>query len=241
MLIGSMQEITRHPVKSFTGESVGRTKVMDYGLYGDRSHALMDETRPGEFLTITQFSGLAQYKAKFIGEESLLQYPQIEIITPNNRIFNWGDQALVDEIENLTKRRISLVEYKPAHVPFGAIEEENLLLVTDASLQRLKEIWGKEVDPRRFRPNLLIELNDKIPFVEETWFGKKLKIGKEVEIQLNRYCERCMIITVNPEDAKRDPSLLKTIGKERSNHFGVYASVIKTGEIQVGDEIYLLD
>lgn len=34
MLVGHIQEITRHPVKSFTGEQVQKTKVMDYGLYG---------------------------------------------------------------------------------------------------------------------------------------------------------------------------------------------------------------
>jgi uncharacterized protein YcbX len=37
MLIGYIQEIMRYPVKSFQGESVQKTRVMDYGLYGDRS------------------------------------------------------------------------------------------------------------------------------------------------------------------------------------------------------------
>ncbi len=51
MVIGQIKEIVRHPVKSFRGESVQKTKVMEYGLYGDRSHVFMDETRPGKFLT----------------------------------------------------------------------------------------------------------------------------------------------------------------------------------------------
>lgn len=69
----------------------------------------------------------------------------------------------------------------------------------------------------------------------------RIKIGKEVEIQLNRHCEGCMIITVDPDSGERNPSLLKTVVKERKNHFGVYASVIKTGEIKVEDEVFLLD
>jgi uncharacterized protein len=49
-----------------------------------------------------------------------------------------------------------------------------------------------------------------------------------------------MIITVNPDNAERDPSLHKTVIEERNSNFGVYASVIKTGNIHVGDEVLLL-
>ncbi|MGE8207628.1 MOSC domain-containing protein [Heyndrickxia sp. NPDC080065] len=242
MLIGHIREIVRHPVKSFYGESVQKTRVMEYGLYGDRSHAFLDEKRPGKFLTITQFPEMVRYKSRFVGEELEKAYPKVEIMTPEGKIFNWGDEELTKEIENKSKRKISLVTYSPSNVPLGVIEEEHLQLVTDASLQKLKQIWGKtEIDYRRFRPNLLISLKEKLPFVEEKWFGRRVRIGNEVEIELKRHCERCMIITVNPESAERDSTLLKTVVKERNNHFGVYASVIKTGEIHVGDEVLLLE
>lgn len=242
MLIGQIKEIVRHPVKSFYGESVQKTRLMEYGLYGDRSHAFLDETRPGKFLTITQFPEMVRYKARFVGKESVDVYPKVEILTPEGKIFNWGDEELTNEIEHKSKRKISVVTYPPTHVPLGAIEEEHIQLVTDASLDKLKEIWGKsEIDYRRFRPNLFIALKEKIPFIEEQWFGKRVRIGNKVEIELKRHCERCMIITVNPESAERDATLLKTVVKERSNYFGVYASVIKTGEIHVGDEVILLE
>ncbi|WP_299093263.1 MOSC N-terminal beta barrel domain-containing protein [uncultured Metabacillus sp.] len=241
MLIGHIKEIVRHPVKSFSGESVKKTNIMEYGLYGDRSHAFLDDTRKGKFLTITQFPEMVTYKARFAGEESMEQYPKVEVITPEGKAMNWEDEELLEEIARKSKRTISPITYTPARVPLGAIEEEHIQLVTDASLMKLKDIWGKtDVDYRRFRPNLLISLQEKIPFIEEEWFGRHLKIGSEVEIQLKRHCERCMIITVDPENADRDASLLKTIVKERKNHFGVYASVIKTGQIHLGDEVVLL-
>ena len=242
MLIGHMKEIVRHPVKSFYGESVQKTRVMEYGLYGDRSHAFLDETRPGTFLTITQFPEMARYKARFAGEELLEKYPPVEVRTPEGKIFDWGNEELTNEIERKSNRQISLITYPPAQVPLGAIEEEHIQLVTDASLDKLKEIWAKpKIDYRRFRPNLLISLKEKKPFIEEQWFGKRVRIGNQVEIELKRHCERCMIITVDPESAERDTTLLKTVAKERNNHFGVYASVIKTGEINVGDEVFLLE
>ncbi|MDN4525141.1 MOSC domain-containing protein [Fictibacillus fluitans] len=242
MLVGHIKELVRHPVKSFFGESVQETQIMDYGLYGDRSHAFLDETRKDKFLTITQFPEMVRYKARFSGAESLDSYPGVEITTPEGKIVSWGDEELTKELEDQSQRKISPVSYSPTHVPFGPIEEAHLQLVTDASLNKLKELAGKqEIEHRRFRPNLYISLVEKIPFIEETWFGKRVKIGDEVEIQLLGHCERCSIITYHPESAEWDASLLKTVAKERQNNFGVYASVIKTGNVRVGNEVYLLD
>ncbi|KPU52522.1 MOSC domain protein [Bacillus wiedmannii] len=169
------------------------------------------------------------------------KYPKVEITTPEGKVIDWGDEEFTKEIEYKSERKISPITYTPSHVPLGAIEEENIQLVTDASLDKLTAIWGNaEVNHRRFRPNLLITLREKISFIEEKWFGKRMKIGREVEIQLKRHCERCMIITVDPDNKERDSTLLKTVVKERNNHFGVYASVVKTGEIHVGDEVLLI-
>ncbi|WP_282156020.1 MOSC domain-containing protein [Cytobacillus gottheilii] len=239
MLIGHIEQIVRHPVKSLRGESVQTSKVMSYGLYGDRSHAYLDETKKGNFLTITQLPEMVQYSARFQGEEESDHYPRVVVETPEGEIFDWDDQHLLHEMEKKSKRAVSTVVYSPSLVPIGPIEEEHLLIVTDASLKKLEDIWGNEVDSRRFRPNLILDLTDKAPFVEEEWFGRRIQIGNEVEIELVRYCKRCMIITVDPVSGERDPSIHKTVIKERNNHFGVYASVLKTGSIQVGDEVHL--
>ncbi|WP_102348789.1 MOSC domain-containing protein [Bacillus sp. Marseille-P3661] len=242
MLIGHIKEIVRHPVKSFRGESVQKSKIMEYGLYGDRSHAYLDETKEGDFLTITQFQEMVRYQARFVGEESMDQYPKVEVTTPERKVFVWNDQELIKEMENKSNRKIATREYTPTHVPIGPIAVEHVLLATDASLEKLQELWGKdEVDSRRFRPNLLISLKNKKPFIEEEWIGRRIKIGTKVEMKFVGHCKRCMIITVNPDSAERDPSLHKTVIKERNSNFGVYASVLKTGDIHVGDEICLLD
>jgi hypothetical protein len=41
---------------------------------------------------------------------------------------------------------------------------------------------------------------------------------------------------VNPDDGTIDPSLLKTLAKEHQACFGVYARVVKTGTIRIGDK-----
>lgn len=241
MLIGHIKNIVRHPIKSFGGEFVQKSKIMEYGLYGDRSHAYLDETKREKFLTITQFPEMVRYKARFIGEELMEEYPKVEVMTPEGKVFDWEDEDLIKEMERKSNRNVSTIQYTPTHVPIGPIAVEPILLATDASLANLQEIWGKdEVDFRRFRPNLFVSLIENKPFIEEEWIGRRIKIGNEVEIQLVGHCKRCMIITVNPENAELDSSLHKTLIKEKNNHFGVYASVVKTGEIHVGDEVLLL-
>ncbi|MCT2534885.1 MOSC domain-containing protein [Aquibacillus koreensis] len=242
MLIGHIKEIVRHPVKSFRGESIEKTKIMDYGLYGDRSHTYVDDTKKGDFLTISQFQEMVRYQARFVGEESMDKYPKVEVITPEGKVFDWVDEALIEELENKSKRKIPTRNYTPSHVPIGPIAVEHVLLATDASLDKLEELWGQgRVDARRFRPNVIISLKEKKPFIEEEWIGRRIKIGSDVEMEFVGHCERCMIITVNPDSAERDASLHKTVIRENNNNFGVYASVIKTGDIHVNDEIHLLD
>ncbi|GGK32236.1 molybdenum cofactor sulfurase [Caldalkalibacillus thermarum] len=240
MLIGHIKSILRYPVKSFSGEQIKKTNVMPYGLYGDRSHGLMDENRPGKFLTLTQWPEMVCYQAKFSGRESLEEYPQVQVKTPEGKTLIWGDQQLIQELEQRSQRKVSPVNYRPGHVPLGAIEEEHIQLVTDASLTRLSELWGREVDVRRFRPNFLIQLIDFVPFIEDTWIGRRLKIGEQVELEVQRHCERCMIITINPADGTRDPSFLKTVVRHRQNRFGVYATVVKTGVVVEGDPVVMI-
>lgn len=40
--IGEILEISRYPVKSFAGERLNRVELESYGIYGDRSHAFVD-------------------------------------------------------------------------------------------------------------------------------------------------------------------------------------------------------
>ncbi|WP_211745756.1 MOSC domain-containing protein [Paenibacillus sp. Marseille-Q4541] len=242
MYIGKIQEIIRHPVKSFQGERVSHTHVMEYGLYGDRSHAFVHNTNLNKYVTITQFPQMAGFQARFTGEEGLQQYPRVEVTTPEGQKFYFGDADLTQKLEQMYNKQIVPVEFAPEHVPLGAIEEEHIQFVTDASIRALEALWeNKEVDPRRFRPNFVLSLVEKIPFIEEEWFGKRIRIGENVILKIKRSCERCSIINVHPENTKKDPSLLKKVAKERNNQFGVYASVLQTGIIRADDQVFLLD
>lgn len=237
-IIGELNTIIRYPVKSFYGEAISKSRIESYGLYGDRSHVFIDETKAKKYLMATHFPELMGYKAKFEGEERADQYPNVKITSPNGKVYDWEDHEFVREIQTIAGNHIYPKKYAPSYVPIGAIEEEPILIVTDSSIKKMESIWGNKIDYRRFRPNLVISLKEDISFSEDNWFGKRMIIGN-IELEIKRHCERCMIINIDPSNLKKDSSLLKTVVRERNNYFGVYATVIKTGEISTGEKVYL--
>jgi len=50
-----------------------------------------------------------------------------------------------------------------------------------------------------------------------------------------------VMVNLDPETADPDPRILKTIARSKNNCAGVYASVLNTGLLSVGEKIYYGD
>lgn len=239
-LIGKINEINRYPVKSFAGESLDKCKVERYGLYGDRIHAFIDETKEGwdSYFTARSIPNMLAYKAKLEDEGSKNESVAVSVASPDGRVFKWNEDLLT-EIQTQSKKKMTMMSYSLEHSELMAVDASSILIITDATIRKLEEIWGKDLDPRRFRANLVVSI-DENAFNEQNWIGRKLSVGS-AELLVDTYCERCSMITIDPDTLERDPSLLKKVNEEMNLQFGVYASVRKTGQIHVGEQVYLLD
>ncbi|WP_028550157.1 MOSC domain-containing protein [Paenibacillus sp. UNC451MF] len=237
MLIGEIKEIHRYPVKSLAGESLQQVQVERYGIYGDRSHALMDPTQEGwdRFITARDIPKLLSYRARFEGEGSERQFPEVAITDTEGRTFGWNDEFL-SQFDSLHNKRVALETHAPDSEELLAVDASSILIITESSIKALEQRWGHPVDPRRFRANFLVTLYEDVPFSENDWLQRTLTIGS-IELQVDELCERCSMITIQPDTLQRDSSLLKLIHQERNTMFGVYASVIETGTVRVGDKI----
>ena len=75
---------------------------------------------------------------------------------------------------------------------------------------------------------------------EFDWVGKRLRIGG-AEFDINERITRCLATTANPATGLRDAD---TLGALQDNwghkQFGVYGVVVKSGQINLGDEIEVL-
>lgn len=236
--VGRIDAIVRHPVKALRGESLTECSVDRFGLYGDRSHYFGDGTREGRPLSPDKCPSFIAYTATFVGEGSQAAYPAVEISSPTGNKYRWGDEQFFAEMEQAAN--LPIIPFTRTPAEGGENWDGHILIVTDASLRELARAWAKgEVDHRRFRANLVIALDEDLPFQEDHWLGKQLKIG-DILLQVSSHCERCHAINIDPSAYQIDTSLLKTVVYQRDNRFGVYATVIQPGKIKLNDEVYVV-
>ncbi|WP_242772618.1 MOSC domain-containing protein [Brevibacillus parabrevis] len=236
--VGALQSIYRHPVKAMRGELLTSTEIDAFGLYGDRVYRFWDDTRPGKFLGADKVPALIGYSATMEAKQSEEEYPQVRVVASDGSVHEWGE-SLFSHVADTAKRPVTPLRSIPSE---GKQDwEEHILLVTDASLREIARQIGSEwVDPRRFRGNLIVVLDGDEPFAEDKWIGKKLKIN-DVTLQVTMHCVRCVYVNIDPDTLQRTPEVLKACVKRHDNHFGVYASVVETGTVSCGDDVYVLE
>lgn len=235
--IGEVKSIYRYPVKSFQGERLDRSLVEPYGIRGDRSHAFINHDRFDRHLTAKKIPYLLGYRAEFIENVLENNFPGIQIKSPQGDCYHWDDAFL----QHMTHRfglDLSMETHPMNHDGETAVDETNLLITTDASLSALEEMLGESIDMRRFRPNIVLHLDNTKPFEEINWLGRSLQI-EDIELEVYKQCQRCIMIGVDPENANIDMSILRDVSQRLNAYFGVYARVVKTGSIKTSDLVYV--
>jgi uncharacterized protein YcbX len=141
-----------------------------------------------------------------------------------------------EPLPNFAQFPPELVQYEsPPGTYFDAYP---LLLVTEATLRKLRALApASRIDVRRFRPNLVIASDDE-GFVEAGWSGRQLRAGGAA-IDVLGPCPRCVMITHAFGDVPQDTGLMRTVVKEADQNVGAYARVVAAGEVRVGDAVTL--
>ena len=128
-----------------------------------------------------------------------------------------------------------------ADEPGGGVDDSPVSILTDASLDELARRSGEErVDRRRFR--MLVHVAGTEPHEEDTWIGRRVRIGGAV-VYVTKPDARCRMTTRNPDTGARDFDTLKAIKSYRGVRngkaidFGVYADVEEPGRVRVGDPV----
>jgi uncharacterized protein len=112
-------------------------------------------------------------------------------------------------------------------------------LLTTATIDRLRELYPQgRFEVRRFRPNVVVETADGAKdFVENAWIGRTLAIGDAVRLSVTGPCPRCVMTTLPQGDLPKDPGILRTAAQHNQANVGLYAAVLRGGEVRRGDVI----
>jgi hypothetical protein len=112
-------------------------------------------------------------------------------------------------------------------------------LLTTATLDRLRELYPRgRFEVRRFRPNVVVgTAGGAEDFVENAWIGRTLAIGDAVRLSVTGPCPRCVMTTLPQGDLPEDPGILRAAAQHNQANVGLYAAVLRGGEVRRGDAI----
>jgi uncharacterized protein len=264
-MTATLVSLHRYPVKSMMGEELNAARVTPRGVYGDRAYALCDsETHMiVSAKNPRKWPNLFSYRAAFVSPpEGEAATPAVRVTLPDGKLAVSSSADFSQAMSSALGRPVSLLaasppeaqleEYWPdieglAHrdhvtdeaLPAGTFFDLAVLhILTTATLDKLRELYpAGRIEPRRFRPNLIIDTGGQKGFVENEWVGKSIKIGPEVEIQVINHCGRCVMTTLAQGDLPKDPGVLRTAAKHNEVRVGIYASVTRPGTVRVGDMV----
>ena len=237
MELGRIRAIFRYPVKSMAGESLDVAKLSWHGIEGDRRLAFRRLNDKGGFpwLTASKLPELILYKP--FGLDSNIAEPlPTHVRTPDGNDYELQSHELRDDVSRRFGNDVELMNLK-----HGIFDEAQISVISLSTMQSIERESGREIDLRRFRPNVVIETKSGEAFEEDKWVGQTLMFGDSgAGIRVTMRDERCVMVNLDPDTAEKDSEVMKTIVRMNENCAGVYATVIKAGELRVGQVLTLL-
>lgn len=242
--VGVVEQLSRYPVKSMRAEALTEANVTFEGIAGDRRFAFIQGHNRTSFpwLTAREIPRMMLYKATLV-DPSNPDDSDVLITTPEGKEFDIFSEELLTELkEQLTERERNQPIY-PAHLK-SAFDETHISLVTTHALKKLSDLVGEEVEPRRFRENLVINTNGSERPDEQSWIGSRIMIGQGESaaiVAVTNGDPRCMMPNLHPDTAIQDPRILRNIAQKQNNMMGAYGCVVQRGTIRLGDPVYLIE
>jgi uncharacterized protein YcbX len=239
MELGRISAIFRYPVKSMAGDLLDVAPLGWQGIEGDRRFAFRRVTDKTEFpwLSASKLPELLLYKP-FRHDNDIAGLPT-HVRTPDGKEYELLSDELRKDVSSRYGSDLELMNLK-----HGVFDEATVSVISLGTVRGIERESGRELDLRRFRPNVVIESNSAEPFEEDKWVGRTLMFGEgnnAAAVRITMKDERCVMVNFDPDTAERDSEVMKTIVRMTGNYAGVYGTVVMAGELRVGQIVTLAD
>jgi uncharacterized protein len=242
------------------GEEMDEAFASYSGIYGDRVFAFRSSANHKGFpyLTARDQRRLLEYRPRFrypdkaalpinlIEAESKDANPLsadlaeliVDVETPDGQTLAIDDPALIEMLraDIDPKHQVTLMQSQRAMTDCRPVSIFSL-----QSAQQLAEETDTQVDKRRFRANVYVDLASGNGFAENDLVGRSVRIGPKVIVAVLERDARCMIITLDPDTGEQAPAILKKVAQAHDGMAGVYGAVLVEGMLHKGDPVELLD
>ncbi len=261
-VVGKIESLWRYPVKSMRGEELHEAFAGFPGVYGDRLYAFRSSVAPKGFpwLTGRELEALLLYRpmyrhpertskpdnlaeAQAIGSGLTPVYSDlsdlmVDVQTPAGERLPIDDPLLISKLSEGIGDRHKLTLLR-SHRAMTDCRPVSIFSIQTA--RQLSKELGFDVDKRRFRANLYLDLDSGKGFDEDEFVGRTLRIGASTAIAVVKRDSRCKISTLDPDTAQPNPEVLRRLVRDHEGQAGIYGVVLAEGTIRRGDEVALLD
>jgi uncharacterized protein YcbX len=260
-IVGQIDSLWRYPVKSMRGEELAEAFVGFSGVYGDRLFAFSSSACPKGFpyLTGREQREMLLYRPRFRDPDKAARPPNqaeaeaiapglnpvfadpsalaVEVETPSGEVLQVDDPALVrmlaermgdGHILTLLRSERAMTDCRP------------LSLFSIQTARQLGDELGAELDKRRFRANVYLDLGPAAGFAEDGFVGRTLRLGPKVVIAILERDPRCKMITLDPETAEPSGAILRQVSRAHDGMAGIYGAVLVEGMVHQGDDVALM-
>lgn len=225
--VGGVGQLWRYPVKSMAGEQAAELALTPGGVTGDRQWVVRD-ARTGDVLTCRRDPVLL--------ECSVAAGPYGPVVTlPGGRAVPPAE--LDAALSELLGRAVRVDASEPAQL--GFVDDTPVQLLSSGAMRHMAGLHpAGRWDVRRFRPNLLLDLDAGT--TERDWVGRRVRVG-DAELRVVERTARCMVTSQVQPGLPYDREILRSLTREFALEFGVSTEVVRPGTVRVGDPVLLPD
>jgi uncharacterized protein YcbX len=232
--VGQIQSIWRFPVKSMRGESIDSCQIYWYGIEGDRRYAFVrgDTNSNFPWLTARQVREMLAFTPQLRDPSNPLESP-IDVTTPSGDVVPVESGQLRQSMQRHYGAPVHLMQLRR-----GAYDAMAISIISTATVQAL----SRSDDPRRYRANFVVKLNEPRAFAEDRWAGAQLRLGDRddaVRLRVLRPAKRCKVICIDPDTQAIDPRYLEECAAQHDAFAAMYCVPETIGTVRAGDSIYL--
>jgi uncharacterized protein YcbX len=225
--IGVITGLYRYPLKGCQGEALHEVRIGWHGLTHDRGFALhrTQDLSGLPWASPRQFPQLLAWTASIPAGSSSLA-----VSTP-------GGDWLTDPRDHAQRVAFSAHATDVLGEPMtlmnlwsGTHDSMPISIITTETITAAAELIGsdRELDTRRFRPNVLLHTTSGRPWPERQWLGREIRLGDPPDaavLRIDRHTTRCEALDHDPESgAPLGDRLFEAIRRGNHNRAGVYAT-----------------
>lgn len=236
--IGIVQAVNRYPVKSMGGEVLTAATLRWSGIDGDRQYAFVRAENRSRFpwLTGREVSELVTWSARYDEPDNPRQ-SKLRVVAGDGTAYDVNDPELRERLGRAAGEEVRLMQ-----IGRGTFDSVPVSVVSTATLDLVEAQCGRPVDSRRFRINIVIATAAGVERRENHWLGGTLIFGdgpQVAKLRVNAPIDRCVMVTIDPDTAERDPKILRCVAQDFGNEIGAGCSPEVLGKISAGDRVRL--